>query len=136
MTAALDARVTGLASTHPAFCDVSGSLHGRAGGWPQPFRPDPATGAPSPQAIPAKIATASYYDTVNFARRLKVPGYYTWGYNDDTCPPTSTFAAYNVITAPKELGVTMELAHNYTAEQSDAITAWLLKQCEGGKVRK
>lgn len=128
VTAALDSRVTGLASTHPAFCDVSGSLHGRAGGWPQPFQPDPVTGAPSPHTTPAKIATATYYDTVNFARRLKVPGYYTWGYNDDTCPPTTTYAAYNVITAPKELGVTLELWHSYTTEQYEAITAWLLKK--------
>lgn len=127
VTAALDSRVTGLAATHPAFCDVSGPLHGRAGGWPHPFKPDSATGAASPHTTPAKIATATYYDTVNFARRLKVPGYYTWGYNDDTCPPTSTFAAYNSIRAPKELGVTLELGHNYTTEQWDAIMAWITK---------
>jgi cephalosporin-C deacetylase-like acetyl esterase len=126
-TAALDPRVTGLAATHPAFCDVSAELHGRAGGWPHPFQPDPNTGKPSPQATPAKIATASYYDTVNFARRVKVPGYYTWGYNDDVCPPTSTYAAYNVITAPKELGLTLELAHSYTPEQSEAINAWVVR---------
>jgi cephalosporin-C deacetylase-like acetyl esterase len=127
VTAALDSRVTGLAATHPAFCDVSAEMHGRAGGWPHPFQPDPATGRPSRQATPAKIATASYYDTVNFARRVKVPGYYTWGYNDDVCPPTSTYAAYNVITAPKELGLTLELAHSYTPEQSEAINAWVVR---------
>ena len=124
-TAALDPRVTGLAATHPAFCDVAAELHGRAGGWPHPFKPDPETGAPSSQATPAKILTASYYDTVNFARRVKVPGFYNWGYNDDVCPPTSTYAAYNVITAPKELGLTLELAHSYTVEQGDAISAWI-----------
>ncbi|MBL9203846.1 MAG: acetylxylan esterase, partial [Opitutaceae bacterium] len=36
VTAALDRRVTGLSATHPAFCDVAGPLHGRAGGWPHP----------------------------------------------------------------------------------------------------
>jgi len=127
VTAALDPRVTGLAATHPAFCDVAADLHGRASGWPHPFQPDGATGKPSLHATPAKIATAAYYDTVNFARRLKVPGYYTWGYNDDVCPPTSTYAAFNVVTAPKELGVTLELAHSYTPEQYDAISAWVGK---------
>jgi cephalosporin-C deacetylase-like acetyl esterase len=127
VTAALDARVTGLAVTHPAFCDVAAELHGRAGGWPHPFQPDPASGKPSAQATPAKIATATYYDTVNFARRLKVPGYYTWGYNDDVCPPTSTYAAFNVITAPKELGLTLELGHSYTPEQYEATNAWVLR---------
>jgi cephalosporin-C deacetylase-like acetyl esterase len=125
VTAALDSRVTGLCVTHPAFCDVSGPLHGRAGGWPHPFRE--WDGRPSTQRTPAKIETTTYYDAVNFAKRIKVPGYYNWGYNDDVCPPTSTYAAYNVITAPKELGVTLELAHSYTAEQYEAITAWMVK---------
>ena len=126
-TAALDPRVTGLAVTHPAFCDVVADLHGRAGGWPHPFQPDAATGKPSAHATAAKIATSTYYDTVNFARRLKVPGYYTWGYNDEVCPPTSIFAAYNNITAPKELGLTLELGHSYTQEQWEATNNWVVK---------
>lgn len=132
-TAALDQRVTGVSAIHPAFCDLSGSLHGRAAGWPQPFRPDSRTGAASFHATPAKIATTTYYDTVNFARRLKVPGYYNWGYNDESCPPTSTFAAYNVITAPKHLDVMLELGHSYPAEQQAATGAWILKALGIGK---
>lgn len=123
-TAALDPRVTGLAVTHPAFCDVSGPLHGRAGGWPHPFRA--WDGIPSSHTTPEKIATTRYYDTVNFARRLKIPGFYNWGYNDDVCPPTSTYAAYNVITAPKTLGLTLQLAHDYTPEQWEAINNWVV----------
>jgi cephalosporin-C deacetylase-like acetyl esterase len=125
VTAALDPRVTGLAVTHPAFCDVAAELHGRAGGWPHPFRTDPKTGEPSKHMTPAEIETATYYDSVNFAKRLKVPGYYNWGYNDDVCPPTSTYSAYNVITAPKQLAVTLELGHSYTIEQGDAINGWI-----------
>ena len=124
VTAALDPRVTALAATHPAGCDLTGELHGRAGGWPQPFK-SWDEGKPSPQATPAKIATTGYYDTLNFARRLKVPGFYSWGYNDDVCPPTSTWAAYNVITAPKQLAVTLELSHSYTPEQWEAINTWV-----------
>jgi cephalosporin-C deacetylase-like acetyl esterase len=124
-TAALDSRVTGLAAIHPAMCDVVGPLHGRAGGWPHPFMPDAKTGQPSSQATAAKIATTAYYDAVNFARRLKVPGFYIWGYNDDTCPPTSTYAAFNVITAPKTLAVELEQTHSYPAEQNDAVYGWV-----------
>ncbi len=124
VTAALDHRVTGLSATHPAFCDVSAELHGRAGGWPHPFKPEP-DGSPAAQATPAKIVTATYYDTVNFAKRLRVPGYYNWGYNDETCPPTAAYAAYNAITAPKTLGVTLELGHSYTTEQYDAVSGWI-----------
>ena len=126
-TAALDPRVTRLSATHPAFCDVAAELHGRAGGWPHPFMPD-ANGRPSAQATPAKIATATYYDTVNFARRLKVPGFYMWGYNDEMCPPTSTFAAYNAITAPKQLAVEFEQGHSYPPEQGETIEAWIRQQ--------
>ena len=126
VTAALDPRVTGLSATHPAFCDVSSELHGRAGGWPHPFMPNP-DGSPSLQATPAKILTATYYDTANFARRIKVPGYYNWGYNDEVCPPTAAYAAYNLVTAPKTLGLTLELGHQYTPEQADAINGWVTR---------
>ena len=127
VTAALDSRVTGLSVTHPAFCDVTGDLNGRPGGWPRPFQPDATTGKISINATPAKIGTTAYYDTVNFARRIKVPGFYTWGYNDDVCAPTSIYAAYNLISAPKELGLTLELAHSYTPEQGEAINNWVVK---------
>jgi len=124
VTAALDPRVTALAAIHPAMCDVAAELHGRAGGWPHPFKPND-DGSPSFHSTPAKIATASYYDAVNFARRLKVPGFYIWGFNDETCPPTSTFAAYNVITAPKTLAIEPEQAHTYPPEQWEAVNNWV-----------
>jgi cephalosporin-C deacetylase-like acetyl esterase len=126
VTAALDPRVTGLSATHPAHCDVTGALHGRADGWPSMFRQWTA-GVPSVHATPEKIATTAYYDTVNFARRLKVPGYYSWGYNDVTCPPTTCYAAYNPITAEKELGLTLELGHEYSPEQGAASQDWVLR---------
>ncbi|MEZ5276574.1 MAG: acetylxylan esterase [Opitutaceae bacterium] len=124
VTAALDPRVTGLSSIHPAYCDVTGALHGRADGFPFMFR-QWTPGVPSDQATPEKIATTAYYDTVNFARRIKVPGYYSWGYNDVTCPPTTCYAAYNQITAQKELGLTLELGHEYTPEQAAVSEAWI-----------
>lgn len=124
MAGALDSRVTAIAATHPAGCDMTGDLHARAGGWPWPFRQWNFP-APSPNAIPAKIATTAYYDTVNFAKRVKVPGYYTWGYNDEVCTPTSIYAAYNLVTAPKTLGLTLELGHAYTPEQGAAIQAFV-----------
>jgi len=127
VTAALDSRVTALSATHPAMCDVAAELHGRAGGWPHPFKPND-DGSPSSHATPAKIATAQYYDSVNFARRIKVPGFYTWGYNDDVCPPTSTYAAFNVITAPKTLAIQPEQGHNYPQEQWEVINNWVTKQ--------
>ena len=75
----------------------------------------------------AKIATTAYYDAVNFARRIKVPGHYGWGYNDETCPPTSTFSAYNVITAPKSLDVFKEMGHPRVPGLTEVEREWVMK---------
>ena len=122
VTAALDSRVRGLAAYYPALSDVTGYLHNRAGGWPHMFR---AADGPLSHRSADKIATSQYYDVVNFARRIKVPGVYSWGFNDETCPPTSTFSAYNVITAPKKLFLALETGHNNVPEQVAEVDAWL-----------
>jgi Acetyl esterase (deacetylase) len=122
VTAALDPRVKALAAYYPAYCDVTGYLHRRAGGWPHMMR----TG--SPHATPEKLAVTAYYDVVNFARRLKVPAHLAWGYNDETCPPTSLYAAYNVIPSPKRLVLALETGHNTVPEENAASEAWLLAQ--------
>ena len=129
VTAGLDRRVTRLAAYYPALADLTGYLHGRAGGWPHMFR---ATAGPNVHRDdPKKVATTSYYDVVNFARRVKVPGFYSWGYNDETCPPTSMYAAYNVITAPKQLGLALDTGHRTTQEQVDEVHDWLADELAG-----
>jgi cephalosporin-C deacetylase-like acetyl esterase len=122
VTAALDPRVRGLAALYPALADVTGYLHNRAGGWPHMFR---ATEGPLAHRTAEKIATTKYYDVVNFARRVRVPGFYTFGYNDETCPPTSMYAAYNVIPGPKKLLLALETGHNTVPEQVAAVQGWL-----------
>ena len=121
VTAGLDPRVKALAASYPALSDMAGYTEGRAGGWPHVFR---AQGADS-HRTKEKLETAAYYDVVNFARRVKAPGIYTWGYNDQTCPPTSMYAAYNVLTAPKHLILALETGHGRVPEQTDAINRWL-----------
>lgn len=128
VNAALDRRVTRLAAYYPALSDVTGYLHQRAGGWPHMFR---AVEGPNVHRDEAKIATSRYYDVVNFARRVTVPGLYSWGFNDETCPPTSMFAAYNVITAPKRLMLAYDTGHRTTPEQVDDVNAWLAGELIG-----
>jgi len=122
VTAALDPRVRGLAAYYPALADVTGYLHNRAGGWPHMFR---AAEGPLAHRSPDKIATTAYYDVVNFARRVKVPGLYSWGFNDETCPPTSMYAAYNVIPGQKNLLLALETGHNNIPEQVAEVLSWL-----------
>jgi cephalosporin-C deacetylase len=122
VTAALDRRVTRLVAYYPALSDVTGYLKQRAGGWPHMFR---AAEGPNAHRSEAKITTTQYYDVVNFARRVTVPGFYSWGFNDETCPPTSTYATYNVITAPKRLILAYDTGHRSTQEQVDeGTTGW------------
>jgi cephalosporin-C deacetylase-like acetyl esterase len=128
VTAGLDKRVTRLAAFYPALSDVTGYLHGRAGGWPHMFR---ATEGPNVHREEAKVATSRYYDVVNFARRVTAPGFYLWGYNDEVCPPTSMYAAYNVITAPKRLQLSYDKGHATAQEQVDDANDWLVAELTG-----
>ena len=123
VAAALDPRVKAIAVTHPAMGDQQAYRFGRAGGWPHLFQ--------DTTKLVAKAlisATIPYYDAVNFARRVRVPGIYSWGFNDLTVPPTSMYAIYNQITAPKDVFVLKELGHVRVPEQARRMDDWLLRQ--------
>ena len=128
VTAGLDPRVKVLSSTYPALADLTGYLNNRAGGWPHFFHPT----RPGPKPTPEALRTLPYYDVVNFARRVKAPGIYTWGYNDETVPPTSIFSAYNVITAPKAWMLALTTGHNTTPEQAARMDAWMEEALKTG----
>ncbi|MBK7133505.1 MAG: acetylxylan esterase [Bacteroidales bacterium] len=123
VTAGLDKRIKFAAALYPALCDHTGYLNNRAGGWPHYFK--------NTQPKPNEVETLGYFDVVNFARRVTAPGYYTWGYNDLTCPPTSMYSAYNVITAPKQLALFLETGHWQFPEETEALNNWLVKQLKG-----
>lgn len=123
ITAGLDPRIKFLAAFYPALCDYAGYLKGRAGGWPHYYRGDV-------KPLPNEVETLAYFDVVNFARRVKVPGWYSWGFNDVTCPPTSMYAAYNVIPGPKQLDLYLNTGHWTYPEQQAARFEWLMGKCK------
>jgi cephalosporin-C deacetylase len=123
VAAGLDKRIKYMAALYPALCDNTGYLNKRAGGWPHYFK--------NTEPKPNEVETLGYYDVVNFARRVTIPGFYTWGFNDLTCPPTSMYSAYNVITAQKELNIFQETGHWTFPEQNEAVNNWLIKQIKG-----
>ena len=122
ITSALDSRVTSLVSFHPALSDLTGYIYNRAGGWPHIFAGENFISYYSND----NVQNLAYYDVVNFAKRVKVPGFYSWGYNDVTCPPTSIYAAYNSIAAPKKLSLYYESGHWVSPEQRNESMQWLL----------
>ena len=49
--------------------------------------------------------TLSYFDGVNFAARAQAAALFSVGLMDETCPPSTVFAAYNHYAGPKRIGI-------------------------------
>ncbi len=120
ITTGLDNRVTACVANHPALSDMAGYKAGRAGGYPHFFRTEGMD-------TPDKLKTRAYYDVVNFARLIKVPTYITWGYNDDVCPPTTSYAVYNTLDCPKEALITPINEHWTSNDTEYGQLKWILK---------
>lgn len=96
IAAGLSPRVTHVVANHPALSDMAAYAEkGRTGGYPH-------FNKANQMLTPEKIKVMAYYDVVNFARHIKCPVYMTWGYNDNTCPPTTSYAVWNTLTSDKE----------------------------------
>lgn len=119
--AGLDKRVTCYGAVHAAMCDHTASLHGQACGWPHYFYYDKTQDA-------KKVRNSGYFDGINFAKRIKCKGWFSFGYNDEVVPPTSAWATYNTVTAPKEMSLYQQTAHFWYQEQWDEWVAWLIKE--------
>lgn len=121
---ALDSRVSGCVANHPALADMAGyAPKGGTGGYPHFGRKYKGI-----TLTPEVIRTLSYYDVVNFARTITVPVFMTWGYNDNVCPPTTSYAVYNVITAPKEALITPVNEHWVSTNTRYVQLEWMKNQ--------
>lgn len=118
IAAGLDERVTACVANHPALSDMARFEIGEADGYPH-FSRMPGMNTPE------KLRTMAYYDVVNFARRIRIPTRMTWGYNDDVCPPTTSYAVYNVLQGPKEALVTPVNEHWTTEETERGHLEWI-----------
>lgn len=120
---ALDSRINGCIANHPALSDMAGYVgKGVTGGYPHFGRKYKGI-----TLTPEVIRTLSYYDVVNFARIVTVPVFLTWGYNDNVCPPTTSYAVYNVITSPKEALIT-PINEHWTSDNTRYVQRdWIKK---------
>ena len=120
IAAGLDSRVTQCVANHPALSDMAGyAAKGGTGGYPHFCR--------QPQILSNKdcLNTLAYFDVVNFARYVKAPTYLTWGYNDVTCPPTTSYAVWNTLKCTKESLLTPINEHWTTTETNRGQTEWI-----------
>ena len=99
IAAALDSRVTLCVANHPALSDMAAGSAGLTSGYPH-FK------AENGMYTEANMRTMAYYDVVNFARHITCPSFLTWGFNDDTCPPTTSYAVWNTLKCEKESLIT------------------------------
>lgn len=120
VTAGLDKRVTACVVNHPALSDMAGYMAKRAGGYPHFFR---TKGMDSKE----KLETMAYYDVVNFARLIKADTFMTWGFNDNTCPPTTSYAVFNTLNCPKEVLITPINEHWTSEETERGHLEWIKK---------
>jgi len=122
VTAALCPEVTLCVANHPALTDMAGySEEGRTGGYPH-FKKEILTSQ--------NINTLSYYDVINFCRYVKCPVRLTWGYNDSTCPPTTSFAAWNTLKCPKESFITPINEHWTSETMERQHMEWILQKIQ------
>ncbi len=117
---ALDGRITGCAANHPALSDMAAGSAGLTSGYPHFTKESGAYGE-------ACMKTLPYYDVVNFARHIQTPVYMTWGYNDNTCPPTTSYAVWNVLKGPKESLLT-PINEHWTSDATDRLQMEWMKQ--------
>lgn len=111
VAAGLDRRVTQCIVNHPALSDMAAYSAGRTGGYPHFNKVDG-------MFTDRNMRTMAYYDVVNFARHVTADVYMTWGYNDNTCPPTTSYAVWNTFTCPKEALIT-PINEHWTSDDTE-----------------
>ena len=124
VAAGLDKRVNLCVVNHPALSDMAGYTEkGHTGGYPHFNR---MTGL----YTPSNISTMAYYDVVNFARKVKATTYMTWGYNDNTCPPTTSYAVWNTLNCEKESLIT-PINEHWTSDATEyGQMVWIKKHLQ------
>lgn len=128
VAAALNDKVTALAAFYPALNDLTAFRQQRAGGWPKFFTQLTRDGNLRGHDPEKAAQVLPYYDVTNFARLVRVPGFYSYGYNDDTCSPTSVAGMVNEVTAPKVVDVTPSSGHWRFAESQRRADEWMKRQ--------
>nr|QGT51280.1 acetylxylan esterase [uncultured Firmicutes bacterium] len=71
-----------------------------------------------------------YIDLQHLAKRIRADVLWAVGLMDTTCPPSTQFAAYNKITAKKDLMVYPDFGHEGLPQMNDATFMYMEKMME------
>ena len=106
-------RISAVLVCVPAGADSNGDLHGRKAGYPN-----------WPAENPDVMKTALYFDTVNFAPRIKAPVMAGIGFIDTISPPAGIWSMLNQVPGPVEPLPLIESEHdNLTPDKVRACPA-------------
>jgi cephalosporin-C deacetylase len=106
-------KVTAALVCVPAGADTNADLHGRKAGYPN-----------WPPTDPEAMKTALYFDTVDFASRIKAPVFAGFGFIDTVSPPAGVWTMLNQIPGPKEPLPMIDSEHdNFTPQKGHACPA-------------
>ena len=114
---ALDHDITFAKAGVPAMCDHSGCLGDRLSGWPGLYTEK------EHKENPAYAKCAAYFDGAYFAKRIQCPIWFSTGFVDRVCPPSSVFAAYNSIPAGVEKHIQTSPRGGHGTPYPDGVNA-------------
>ena len=111
--AGLDERVTFFVAGVTGMADFGGWLRNRPMGWPNISSQLAAMKTAEAAAV---LNTLAYFDVVYFAQRTQADGFFTVGFLDDTCAPTTVYTAYNAVRGQKDIYNDLYARHENTPE--------------------
>ena len=121
IAAALDERVNLCVANHPALADMAAaSQPGLTHGYPHFSKAEGFL-------TEAHLQTLPYYDVVCFVPLIRAKTYMTWGFNDNTCPPTTSYAVWNLLQCEKESLITPINEHWTSDVTNRQQLDWILK---------
>lgn len=127
--AALEPRVKKLAAVHPFLCDYKRV-------WEMDLDRDAYQELntffrkfdPLHEREEEIFERLGYIDIQHLAVRIQGEVLFTVSLMDTVCPPSTQFAAYNKITAPKELVIYPDFGHEYLPGNADRTLQFFLSQ--------
>ena len=122
-TAALSPKVALCLADIPFMCDWNGYF--KLSEWPEMESWICDAGHRSWQTT---LKTLSYFDTMNLAGRVSCPVRMGIGLQDDVCPPSTSFAAFNRVRGHRECNIYPTHGHGVPDQHYTAGWRWIEKR--------
>lgn len=122
-TAALSPKVALCLADIPFLCDWDGYF--KLSDWPEM---ESWICDASNRSWQTTLKTLSYFDTMNLAGRIRCPVKMGIGLQDDVCPPSTSFAAFNRVRGPREFNIYPMHGHGVPDQHYTAGWRWIEKR--------